>query len=50
MLLTSFYYEGVAYTVIWNEGYWIHVLLDFEDLDVLINPWHKVSKEEQIII
>jgi hypothetical protein len=50
MFLTSFYDDSVAYTVIWNAGYWIHVLLDSEDLDVLINARHKVSQEEQIII
>lgn len=50
MSLASFYDDSVAYTVIWNAGYWIHALLDFEDSDVLINPWHKFSQELQIII
>jgi hypothetical protein len=50
VFLTSFCDDSVAYTVIWNAGYWIRALLDSEDLDVLINPWHKVSQEEQIII
>ena len=43
MFLSSFYDDSVAYTVIWNAGYWIHALLDSEDLDVLIKPWQTVS-------
>jgi hypothetical protein len=50
VFLISFDDDSVAYTVIWNAGYWIHALLDYEELDVLINPWHKVSQEKQIII
>jgi hypothetical protein len=30
--LTPFYDDSVAYTVIWNAGYWIHALLDSEDV------------------
>jgi len=50
VFLISFHGDSVAYTVIWNVGYWIHALLGSEELDVLINPWHKVSQEKQIII